>query len=538
MNKKYLKLIFLTFSLFTQGFAMDVVRTYHAKRQKDYNDTPNQTSIPSYTYTIYKTLSDQRRVSDRSASWFEKKQILQSVIASALIHGNTLNSFADLSAHGLGAENRDKFKHFEILRYTQEFSQRIGENAMAAGQDRPLFDLINTSILDLNDFETFSLYSGIDQERFINWFAEVYSGHVNGLRQPDGKHWHKPESYRGSITLLDRPAPEPQVIAQTDAELPTYDNGAIQGDLFAILQNFYDYHKQRDYENAVLSSLQLIDVFSKIDTDETKANLEFWKKHLLELKSKTYKYSFARNISKSDMINKQKLLSQLHVTIPIDDVYSVYERFHVVQLRPLAHDTLILSCGNIPTEARWAGKSESRKRHAHADADTVDSDVGMSPTVVANLEDSGFFDYLESIGKKYQHIKTEAGYELHGNNGIKKLKKILDINGIYTASHIFVSFINKERTNYPYEDDDSQLTIVLDSNEYKEFLEFKRSNDIESIKDLINTKMRELYEREGFSMKLDQFNLTINPKQIDEKMFVSMQLDKGTSSSFELKRER
>ncbi len=186
-------------------------------------------------------------------------------------------------------------------------------------------------------------------------------------------------------------------------------------------------------------------------------------------------------------------------------------------MRPFNHEKLILSCGNSPTDIR--NHLFTHIHHTHNDADTVDSDAAMNPTVVADLKESGFYDYLLSKRKTYKEIRTEAGYELHGLSGIEKLKKILAVNGIYASRTVVmdINVIHRDKIDsYPYGDDeDGTLNIVLEPSSYYKFRDATLKEKIATIID----KMQEIYQNHGFEMTVNSSPVISGSDSVDLNVF-------------------
>lgn len=194
-----------------------------------------------------------------------------------------------------------------------------------------------------------------------------------------------------------------------------------------------------------------------------------------------------------------KFINQLNITIDINKVEEIYKKYEVIALRVPTKDKLVLSCGNFQTDVPQ-GHFCPKYQDAHPDADTVDIDLAMNPTVVADLSKSGFYDYLISLNKLYKNIIAEGGYTLHGSSGLEKLRKILAVKGVYRLhAGTSIEVVNKGKPavhNLQYSD--QQPVLELSADEYNRLSQMEPKLTTQ----FLTKKLEEYYAKEGFSLHI------------------------------------
>ncbi|MES2607172.1 MAG: hypothetical protein V4544_00335 [Pseudomonadota bacterium] len=184
----YFKLILVVCVAISHCFsnAVNIIETENTLRCSVFNTIPNHKNevhtktiskdkneaLVEYTTTINTILIDQNRVSKRHAELNEKKIILQAVMGSIIVHDNYPEHL--LADHDLLATN-ELYKHFEILRLTQEvskyFSMRKHENAKYNLKDDDYGD----------EYKNLYIYSGLTHDMLCDWFNEIYKAHTVGI---------------------------------------------------------------------------------------------------------------------------------------------------------------------------------------------------------------------------------------------------------------------------------------------------------------------------------------------------------------------
>lgn len=188
---KHILITALTFSLITQSFAaetaraMDVVRKSYAGRMAAYNEDPTNNIIPRYTGTLNQLFA--KKPSARPASKEEKEDILKAVMGAALIHGDNMS----LPAHGVSSKDTSIYRHHEIIRITQELSQRLAGSII--DNDFSAIDQID----GFDGIDLLKTYGGIEIDKLKTWFKDVYNTHTGLLhRDGTGGYWRNPALYK------------------------------------------------------------------------------------------------------------------------------------------------------------------------------------------------------------------------------------------------------------------------------------------------------------------------------------------------------
>lgn len=112
-----------------------------------------------------------------------------------------------------------------------------------------------------------------------------------------------------------------------------------------------------------------------------------------------------------------------------------------------------------------------------------------------------FYDYLVSLNKKYDEIIAEGGYTLHGYSGLGKLRKILNLNGVYKLEMGTVFTVvnaSKERDFKGSLKSDQYFSLLLSQEKYQEFLHM----DPQNVANTIREEMDKFYEENGFTLRI------------------------------------
>lgn len=184
------KLIIILYSLSSHCFSngAEIIQATDKIRSHIFNTKPdsenkilNQTEqkdkdvlLGQHTTTI-NTILNNKNVSRRPATKTEKKTILQAVMGSIIIHENDFRYRLD--EHDL-VETDEFYKHFEILKFTEEFSQTCLDAMTQSGNH-------DDTVLDVIDKDLYAQlyeYSGLRHDLMIEWFKEVYKNHINGIK--------------------------------------------------------------------------------------------------------------------------------------------------------------------------------------------------------------------------------------------------------------------------------------------------------------------------------------------------------------------
>lgn len=254
---------------------------------------------------------------------------------------------------------------------------------------------------------------------------------------------------------------------------PTWKNEAIEGRLRTIWNGFYQGKQSPEF-------LQTFK--SRVRTSKTNAN---------------------------NYLNE--FVSQLHITTSIDNIEKIFKEFDIIVLRPPTKEKLILSCGNYITDSECRFYKSHCGKDFHPDADTVDVNIGMNPNIVADLSTSHFYDYLMSLNKTYNEIVAEGGYTLHGSSGLKKLRKILNVNGIYKLEMgtIFtVVNAGKLKDFKGSLESDQYFSLLLPQQKYQELSSMNPQN----VANILREEMSKFYEQNGFTLQIkhpESFTLSV-----------------------------
>lgn len=178
------------------GSVVQDIFGYHNQRCDVYNTPLNEVLvdgairgksdiIEEKTHLINTVLKDKERVdTKRHASTDEKKAILQSVMGTEILahtyqdeKRQTLRLASELPV-GL-AINDPRFKHFEILRLTEEVSQKLVAHVREYGYES-LYEVTLNRLIG-NAYANLFAYSGLEEGVFFNWFKEVFESHKAGF---------------------------------------------------------------------------------------------------------------------------------------------------------------------------------------------------------------------------------------------------------------------------------------------------------------------------------------------------------------------
>ena len=155
--------------------------------------------IPRYTGTLNQLFA--KKPSTRPASKEEKEDILKAVMGAALIHGENMS----LPAHGVSSKDTSIYRHHEILRITQELSQRLAGSII--DNDFSAIDQID----GFDGIDLLKTYGGIEIDKLKTWFKDVYAAHTGLLhRDGTGGYWRNPALYKKQ---------KPAVILDDEADL-------------------------------------------------------------------------------------------------------------------------------------------------------------------------------------------------------------------------------------------------------------------------------------------------------------------------------
>lgn len=212
-----------------------------------------------------------------------------------------------------------------------------------------------------------------------------------------------------------------------------------------------------------------------------------------------------RTMLKINRANANKFLdesvSHFNITTSIDSIEDLFDRFNIIALRSPTKEKLILSCGNYITDIECKYYKNHCGKDIHPDADTVDINIGMNPTIVADLSSSEFYEYLINLNKRYDEIVAEGGYTLHGFSGLQKLRKILNVNGVYkleVGTMFTVINASKEMDFKDSLKNDRYFSLLLPQEKYQELL----SIDPDNVANILREEMGKFYEQNGFILRI------------------------------------
>jgi len=99
-------------------------------------------------------------------------------------------------------------------------------------------------------------------------------------------------------------------------------------------------------------------------------------------------------------------------TSTISEIERVYNKYHVIQLRPLKSEKLVAGCGNSPLlvagySSVFLATPEFREKHSHSGSDTIDH-ISMNPTIVGYLGSEEVTHFLNGEKHQYNLIKAEG----------------------------------------------------------------------------------------------------------------------------------
>ena len=154
------------------------------------------------------------------------------------------------------------------------------------------------------------------------------------------------------------------------------------------------------------------------------------------------------NIKRLSATLQGAFIEEVNTEKSLEEMEGAFEKFSVIPLRDFRYDKLVLGCGNRPTKAAGlfdcslSCQADKRKHYdesmhrkdGHPETDTVDISAAMNPTLVGDvLNFDGVFDYIESLGKKYDSIFAEASPYLGDRKILDNIRKILNMHGTYSA---------------------------------------------------------------------------------------------------------
>ena len=122
-----------------------------------------------------------------------------------------------------------------------------------------------------------------------------------------------------------------------------------------------------------------------------------------------------------------ELINELKVTNTVATMQKAFSEFQVIPLRKVDKGKAVFSCGNNPTSF-----ADLQGDHMHSDAITIDYSAKLNPTIVADLNDNGVYNYLQAKGYQFSEIFNECASErLLNEEALRNLRKILKNNGLY-----------------------------------------------------------------------------------------------------------
>ena len=155
------------------------IQGHYEERRVAFNEDFRSLTIAGHTKAIDDLLSDETRVRKIKMSTRDlqnhQQTILSAVIAKELIGYKTtprkagsIYKVKQSSAH---------FKHFEILRLTEDFSYHIASQFY---QNQPI-NHQRLQKLIVGDYAKILTYSGITRDLFAEWFGDVLEAHAAGI---------------------------------------------------------------------------------------------------------------------------------------------------------------------------------------------------------------------------------------------------------------------------------------------------------------------------------------------------------------------
>lgn len=186
----YFKLIMTICALSSCCFSngAEIIHAAHKIRSQVFNTEPDSENkvltqtehtdkdvlLGQHTTTI-NTILNNKNVSRRPATATEKKTILQAVMGTIIIHHS--DSSYLLHDHDL-IETDEFFKHFKILKFTEDFAETCLETMIRSNNhDYAVLDTIDKDL-----YAQLYEYSGLDHDLMIEWFKEVYKNHIIGIK--------------------------------------------------------------------------------------------------------------------------------------------------------------------------------------------------------------------------------------------------------------------------------------------------------------------------------------------------------------------
>ncbi len=96
-------------------------------------------------------------------------------------------------------------------------------------------------------------------------------------------------------------------------------------------------------------------------------------------------------------------LANLTIDLPLEQIKEVFEKYHVIQLRPIEDSSdLLIGCGNRPVNPHYQNGG-----HDHLGMVTINPKLSMNPTIVAAF---GYDDGLNHILPRhhFENLHAEA----------------------------------------------------------------------------------------------------------------------------------
>ena len=276
-------------------------------------------------------------------------------------------------------------------------------------------------------------------------------------------------------------------------------NGPIVAKLLGLLSDFVDKDKKRYIDQQTLLFENTIQKLKALQqTPETKEFLEIVEEDSKNVGFFSYPTDSEVDVKKLDEEKQRILFEQIYVTMPLEEIEQVYGKFQVIPLRRLDKDCLILGCGNEVTEL--FSKQGLLYHGGHSDADTIDISVLENPSIVANFDLPGVFDYIANLGKTYKSVIEESRFNLDGAR-LEYLRKILAVGGNYRsgsksfAIHIIAKSFENLAFNY-IEQSQERPILVIDDEEYEKLSKL----DGEELYQQILVHLIDFYKLRGFEL--------------------------------------
>jgi hypothetical protein len=214
---------------------------------------------------------------------------------------------------------------------------------------------------------------------------------------------------------------------------------------------------------------------------------------------------------------KIKIQSNLGATIKADNVERVCSEFAVIPIRNLTKDKLVIACGNFP----FMEDVSYQIKHAHWDADTINPNILMNPSIIAGFPPAGSSHasdqpqgdvsvYLQAKAKKYSEIFIE-GFCVFSLLPYPQEQNLINLHRLLKPQGLLISNMNSMRI---YNDQfiQSNLISVDTRDQLDAHLFVKRSQDYISI--VTHAELLSQYKR--------IHKTTSNQRIIDQNLYSSL----------------